>query len=186
MNKRIISLHQIDKQPIRDGLTTGACAQAAAKACALMLLQGKVINSVEIELPGGKVSDVKVMGQNIGLDFACCGVRKDAGSDHTDVTHGLEIFCQITKCPKKGVNLRAGEGIGRVTKPGLPVPVGDYAINPVPRRMILKEITALFPNEEGVEVEISVPRGEEIATKTFNPKIGVMGGISILGTTGVV
>jgi cobalt-precorrin-5B (C1)-methyltransferase len=170
---------------LRKGVTTGACAQAAAKACAIMLTGQRKIKSVEIELPNGKKKEFTLVEQEFDKDYAGCGVIKDAG-DENDVTDGIKIYCEIRRTDAAGLSIKGGCGIGIVTKPGLAVPVGEYAINPVPRQMILRDVSRILPQEEGFVVEISAPGGKEIAKRTFNPRLGVKGGISIIGTTGIV
>ncbi|MDO8662742.1 MAG: cobalt-precorrin-5B (C(1))-methyltransferase CbiD [Candidatus Omnitrophota bacterium] len=172
--------------PLRKGFTTGTCAQAAAKAASLMLAAKKPVKSVEVETPKGVKLKLKIVGQKIGRDFAQCGVIKDAGDD-PDVTNGVRICARVQYSGKKGIFLRGAEGVGIVTKPGLAVRVGEYAINPTPRSMILKEIVRhLLHQGKGIEAIISVPKGREIAKRTFNARLGIVGGISIIGTTGIV
>lgn len=167
------------------GVSTGACAQAAAKACALMLLNQKKVSSVEITLPAGMVKRFDVKKQKFTRKSAHCSVIKYS-SDPGDVTDGIEICCYISKTETGGVSITGGSGVGIVTRPGLAVPAGKHAINPVPRAMISREVTALLPIDKGFSVTISVPRGKEIAPKTYNPRLGIQGGISIIGTTGIV
>lgn len=168
------------------GFTTGTCAQAATKAACIMLATQEPLNDVEVETPCGARLKISLEDVYIGKDFAACSVIKDAGDD-IDVTHGIKICAEVRVSSKKGVGIKGGEGVGRVTKPGLAVGVGEWAINPVPRRMILKEASDfLDKSREGLEVTISVPNGERLAKKTFNPKLGIVGGISIIGTTGIV
>ncbi|MDP2912953.1 MAG: cobalt-precorrin-5B (C(1))-methyltransferase CbiD [Candidatus Omnitrophota bacterium] len=179
------------EEKLKKGFTTGTCAQAAAKAAGIMLATKTLIKSVEVETPKGVKLNLKIVGQKIGRDFAQCGVIKDAGDD-PDVTNGAMICARVRYSGKKGVFLRGGEGVGVVTKPGLAVSVGEYAINPVPREMIIKDVTRclsrlrLNRQDRGIEIIISVPKGKEIARRTFNPRLGIMGGISIIGTTGIV
>jgi len=185
---------------LRSGYTTGACAAAAAKA-AVLLLRGETVQRVEIPFPDGSrhrfaVHDAGTSEQDGGRT-AWCSVIKDAGDD-PDVTNGAEIrvaarFTGKVKGGKRcvaippGLLLCAGQGVGMVTKPGLPVPVGEPAINPVPRRMISQAVAeALGEERQPVEVTVSVVRGEELAEKTLNRRLGIMGGLSILGTTGIV
>ena len=173
------------KGKLKKGFTTGTCAQAAAKAASMMLATQMVVKSVEVETPKGVKLNLKIVGQKIGRDFAQCGVIKDAGDD-PDVTNGARICARVQYSKKKGISLRGGKGVGIVTKPGLAVRVGEYAINPTPREMIIKEVTAHLSKEKGIEVIISVPEGREIAKRTFNGRLGIVGGISIIGTTGIV
>ena len=171
---------------LRTGWTTGACAAAAAKAAAIGLLRGEVPKSVAITLPRGQKPEFAVEDSSVGADWAEAAIRKDAGDD-PDVTHQAVIRARLTHDDQ--LSFHAGPGVGTVTLPGLPIPPGEPAINPVPRRMIDEAVTEIA-NEFGVAphfaVTISVPDGEEIATRTWNPRLGIVGGISILGTTGIV
>lgn len=173
------------KDRLRKGFTTGTCAQAAAKAASIMLAAGKPVRSVEVETPKGVRLNIKIVDQKMGKGFAQCGVVKDSGDD-PDVTNGAKICARVRYSRGKGISLRGGEGVGIVTKPGLAVKVGEYAINPTPRKMITREVAACLSREEGAEVIISVPQGEKIARNTFNSRLGIVGGISIIGTTGIV
>jgi cobalt-precorrin-5B (C1)-methyltransferase len=175
---------------LRRGITTGTCAQAAAKAAA-MAIAGETVGTVEVELPR---SNRPYSGRRIGVPVASVWVEnrvgtakviKDAGDD-ADVTDGTAIVATVRLREEPGIAIRGGLGVGRVTLPGLPVPVGEAAINPVPARMIRRELEALAPKGGGFDVEISVPAGEELARKTWNPRLGIEGGISIIGTGGVV
>jgi cobalt-precorrin-5B (C1)-methyltransferase len=170
---------------LRKGYTTGSCAQGAAKAATLMLLTGKPLDWVEIESPSGEKLRFPIIEPEIGDEWAKCGVIKDAGDD-PDITHGAKICATVRFLSGSEVSIKGGEGVGIVTKPGLPLPVGEYAINPTPRKMILKEVSQCLPKDRGLEVTISVPNGQELAKRTFNPLLGIVGGISILGTTGIV
>lgn len=173
---------------LRLGYTTGACAAAAAKAAALALLSQGKVEEVEIVLPTGSKANFKIRSCSFGKSEAVCSVVKDAGDD-PDVTDGAEICARVEWGDWTGVTIEGGEGVGRVTKPGLEVPVGEPAINPVPRRMIRKAIEEALGERlegRGVKVTIFVPRGEELAKKTLNSRLGIIGGISILGTTGIV
>ncbi len=167
------------------GFTTGTCAQATAKAAAIMLTTGRLIKRVEVETPSGIKLDLKLIDQEIGKDFAVCGIIKDAGDD-IDVTDGVKIYAKVKFSEETGLTITGGKGVGRVTKPGLAVRVGEYAINPVPRQSIIKEVVPYLPKDRGLEVVISIPRGEELAERTFNPRLGIVGGISVIGTTGIV
>jgi len=172
-------------QPLRRGWTTGACATAAAKAAFAALLTGKFPDPVEIGLPRGQRVSFALAETSLASGFAMAGVVKDAGDD-PDVTHGALVFARVSAAaPGDGVQFRAGPGVGTVTRPGLPIPPGEPAINPVPRAMIraaLDEV-AVAPD---VIVELSVPGGETLATQTLNGRLGIVGGLSILGTTGIV
>jgi cobalt-precorrin-5B (C1)-methyltransferase len=174
---------------LRRGWTTGTCATAAAKAAYLGWITGEFPDPVEIAIPSGARPAFALALHERTSDGARAGVVKDAGDD-PDVTHGALIVATIRAAPASaGVVFRAGAGVGTVTRPGLPVPVGEPAINPVPRRMIraaLAEAAAASGGPADVEVEIAIPGGEAIALKTLNPRLGVVGGLSILGTTGVV
>lgn len=175
-------------KPLRQGYTTGACATAAAKAAAHALLTGEAWSHVTIRIPAG--IDVTFEVHNLSFDgsMATCSVIKDGGDD-PDATHGAHIFATVTFRETNGIELDGGEGVGRVTKPGLALPVGEAAINPVPRKMIqsaVAEEAETMLKDRGLRVVISVPGGEEIAKKTLNGRLGIVGGISILGTTGIV
>ncbi|WP_112320812.1 cobalt-precorrin-5B (C(1))-methyltransferase [Oceanibium sediminis] len=176
-------------QDLRTGFTTGACATAAAKAAVQGLLSGAFPNPVTITLPRGQVVDFPLVEVASGPDWARASVQKDAGDD-PDVTHGAIIIATVRRgAPGSGVTFAAGPGVGRVTMPGLPIPPGEPAINPVPRTMItgaVTEVCAELGVPGDIAVEISVPGGEELAKKTWNPRLGITGGISILGTTGIV
>jgi len=175
--------------PLRRGWTTGACAAAAAKAAYAALLTGEFPDPVEIRLPKGDRPSFALARQSLSPDLATAGIVKDAGDD-PDVTHGALILSHVRLLPPgAGLIFRAGEGVGIVTKPGLPLPVGEPAINPVPRQ-IMREAIAEMAEAHGasgdLEVTVEVPNGAELARHTWNPRLGILGGISILGTTGVV
>jgi cobalt-precorrin-5B (C1)-methyltransferase len=175
------------------GYTTGACATAAAKGAALMLRTGQRVEEVRITLPRGEVATFRLRGQTCDATTACCYVVKDAGSD-PDVTHGAEIHVtlQRTALPQAAATriiVQGGAGIGRVTKPGLAVGVGEPAINPVPRQMISAAVQEAFEGDcrpQLLTVTVSIPNGAELAKKTLNERLGILGGLSILGTTGIV
>ncbi|MDN5345172.1 MAG: cobalt-precorrin-5B (C1)-methyltransferase [Clostridia bacterium] len=168
---------------LRRGYTTGTCAAAAARAAALTLWQGREVREVTLTLPRGEVVTLPVKVQR-GLDWAEAVVIKDAGDD-PDVTNGVSIH--VRACRRgEGLRLLGGTGIGRVTRPGLAVPPGEAAINPVPRQMITAAVADVTPPGAGMELEISIPGGEELARRTLNPRLGIAGGLSILGTTGIV
>jgi cobalt-precorrin-5B (C1)-methyltransferase len=175
--------------PLRRGWTTGACATAAARAAYEALIIGECPDPVEIELPGGNRVAFAVATFERSADFAVAGVVKDAGDD-PDVTHGALIEARVTAgATGSGVIFRAGAGVGTVTRPGLPIPPGEPAINPVPREMMRRaigEAAARFGANGDVVIEISVPGGEALAAKTLNGRLGIVGGLSILGTTGIV
>jgi cobalt-precorrin-5B (C1)-methyltransferase len=172
---------------LRTGFTTGACAAAAAKAAALALCKGSV-NVVEIKSPSGQEMQIRVKEcEVLNPNTAEASVVKDSGDDTKfDVTHGLEICARVSFHNGNGITVKGGDGVGIVTKPGLPVPVGQPAINPVPRGMIVDSVREILPSDISAEVLIRVPDGTKIADRTFNPKLGILGGISILGTTGIV
>ncbi len=174
---------------LRRGFTTGSCAAAAAKAAAYVLINEQGLETVDITLPGGQRADFKVHRFKYENDTALACVIKDAGDD-PDITGGAEICCEVRFYTKGfGVVVKGGQGIGTVTKPGLTVPVGQPAINPVPMKMIKDELAKALRDTDcplGLEATIFVPRGEELAKKTLNQRLGVIGGISILGTTGIV
>ncbi len=176
------------QKKMRFGYTTGSCAAAAAKGAAEMLLGGKRLSEVELMTPKGILLHLLLSEVEMGESFVSCGVIKDAGDD-PDTTNGLLVKALVRKSSSAGIHLDGGTGVGRITRTGLSSPVGAAAINPVPRAMILKEVeeTAVrYDYEGGLDVVISVPKGEEIALKTFNPRLGIVGGISILGTSGIV
>jgi cobalt-precorrin-5B (C1)-methyltransferase len=174
---------------LRRGWTTGACATAATKAALSALLTGKFPDPVTIRLPRGETPAFPLALEETGPDFARAGIVKDAGDD-PDVTHGATIIATVRPGrPQTGVTFVAGEGVGTVTRPGLPVAPGEAAINPVPRSMMSDVVQALCSQTGAApdfEIEISVPDGARIAQRTWNPRLGIVGGISILGTTGIV
>lgn len=177
-----------DGRRLRRGFTTGTCAAAASKAAAVMLLTGRELHSVCLVTPAGIGLDLPLENVERGDSFASCAVRKDSGDD-PDVTNGLLVYARVEKTAAPGIILEGGAGIGRVTKPGLDQGVGEAAINSTPRRMIaaaLREVCEDAGYPGGLHVVLSAPGGEEIAKRTFNPRLGIVGGISILGTTGIV
>jgi cobalt-precorrin-5B (C1)-methyltransferase len=174
---------------LRRGWTTGACATAAATSAYAALLTGAFVDPVEIALPSGKTAAFALATERLSDGVATAGVIKDAGDD-PDVTHGALVLASVraSECGS-GVRFVAGEGIGTVTKPGLPLPVGEPAINPVPREMMRVAIATVAQRCGGsgdVEIELAIPGGAEIAKHTWNPRLGIVGGLSILGTTGIV
>lgn len=185
------------KKVLRSGYTTGACAAAAAKGAAEMLLRQTYVSQVSIELPTGEVASFQLHGQKFSVDSATCFVIKDAGDD-PDVTNGAELHAEVMANPPqppfaKGgsqISIVGGTGIGIVTKPGLAVPPGQWAINPVPRRMIEQAVGAVLSEfriqNSKFTITISIPDGELRAKKTLNARLGIIGGLSILGTTGIV
>lgn len=168
----------------RHGYTTGACAAAAAKGAALLLQRQEPIHSVEILLPAGERVTFDLHGQSFAAQEARCFVVKDAGDD-PDVTNGCQVWAKVQRPAGAEVVITGGVGIGRVTKPGLAVPVGAWAINPVPQAMITAALRGVFPSG-AIEVEISIPDGVLRAERTLNGRLGILGGLSILGTTGIV
>ena len=176
----------IEQRPLRRGWTTGTCAAAAAKAACAALVTGEFPDPVEVTLPGGTTPAFSLATQKMGKAEATVGIVKDAGDD-PDVTHGALVSATVRPgAAGTGVTFKAGPGVGTVTRPGLPLPPGEPAINPVPRRMITKAIEDIAGAGADYEVEISVADGEKLALKTLNPRLGIVGGISILGTTGIV
>ena len=178
-----------DGKRLRRGYTTGSCAAAAAKSAALMLLAGRRLESIHLVTPSGMELDLPLQDIVITDNYVSCGVIKDSGDD-PDVTDGITVYAYVEKtgCPYT-VEIDGGKGIGRVTKPGLDQSVGSAAINSTPRRMITEELLQVCEDigyTGGLKVVISAPAGTEIAKRTFNPRLGIEGGISVLGTTGVV
>ena len=175
---------------MRKGFTTGSCAAAASKAAAWMLLSGSEKNKIEITTPAGIVYKPDIEDITRTASFVKCAVRKDSGDD-PDITNGMRVYSKVSYAPDadERVIITGGEGVGTVTRPRLDQSVGNAAINSVPRKMITEEVlqvAGVFDHEGSLKVEISVPGGEEIALKTFNPRLGIEGGISIIGTTGIV
>ena len=169
------------EQALRRGWTTGACATAATKAALTALVSGRFPDPVEITLPKGQIVAFALALEEKGEGWARVGIVKDAGDD-PDVTHGAMVVSTV-RLRDAGVVFTAGEGVGHVTKPGLPIAVGEPAINPVPRQMMEAVCAELGV---GAEIEISVPGGVALAEKTWNGRLGIVGGLSILGTTGIV
>jgi cobalt-precorrin-5B (C1)-methyltransferase len=178
-----------DDQKLRCGYTTGSCAAAAAKAALLMLLEGADISQVSILTPKGITYIAEIVDIEKESGSVSCSVIKDGGDD-IDATDGMKIKATVSLRNDGIVSIDGGDGIGRITKPGLDQPVGEAAINSVPRKMIRENIEEVLnsfnASDRGASVIISAPDGEAIALKTFNPKLGIVGGISILGTTGIV
>ena len=167
---------------MREGFTTGTCAAGAAKASAIFITSGEVVDSVIVKNLEGREFALKTFraAQNF------FGVIKDSGDDKADITNGVKVLAQVEIIEGEGeILFAAGEGVGVVTLPGLKVPVGEPAINPVPRKMIALAVREIIPHKS-IRVTISIPEGQELATKTFNPRLGIKGGLSILGTSGVV
>jgi cobalt-precorrin-5B (C1)-methyltransferase len=174
---------------LRRGWTTGACATAAASAAFAALLDGQFRDPVQISLPNGLTPSFPLSHHHLHEDLAEAGVVKDSGDD-PDVTHGVTVIARVRRrSPGDGIAFRAGEGVGTITRPGLPLPPGEPAINLGPRAMISRSLTALA-QAHGItadaEVEVAIPGGAMIAEKTLNGRLGIVGGLSVLGTTGVV
>ena len=173
---------------LRCGYTTGSCATAAAKAAATMLLTGERVDSVRIDTPKGITLNLEPLEVELAENYVSCAIRKDSGDDPDD-TNGILVFAKVERAVEPGVHIEGGVGVGRVTKPGLACAVGGPAINPTPRRMITSEVSSVMEQTgytDGLMVTISIPEGVEIAKKTFNPRLGIIGGLSVLGTSGIV
>lgn len=174
-------------EKLRCGYTTGSCAAAAAKASALMLLSEIKIDKISLMTPKGILLELDIENPQIGFDYAECAVKKDSGDD-PDVTNGILVYARVEKLTS-GIIIDGGKGVGRVTKSGLDRKVGEAAINTVPRKMIentVAEIAEKYDYNGGFRIIISVPEGEKIARNTYNPRLGIEGGISIIGTSGIV
>ena len=182
-----------NQKKLRFGYTTGSCAAGAARGAVRLLLGEDEISEVELMTPKGILLHLEILDRKRSENAASCAVRKDAGDD-PDTTNGILVYAKVEKFLIRSdmedrIVIDGGIGVGRVTKPGLSQKVGEAAINPVPRAMILQaveEIADQYHYEGGLKVTISVPEGEKIARKTFNPRLGIVGGISILGTSGIV
>ena len=177
-----------NKKQLRLGFTTGSCAAAATKAAAQMLFSGQAVQTVEMMTPKGILLKLSVLHIEQGYGWVSCAIRKDSGDD-PDITDGVEVFAKVEKLPQQEFLLAGGVGVGRVTKPGLECAVGEAAINRVPRQMILSELHQAAETWDyggGLQATISIPAGVELAKKTFNPRLGIVGGISVLGTSGIV
>ena len=177
-----------DGKKLRFGYTTGTCAAGAAKAAARMLVTGRIAETVDILTPKGIALNLEVLEPALCAGSASCAVRKYSGDD-PDVTDGALVWAEVSWQAQPGVTVDGGLGVGRVTKPGLKQKVGEAAINPVPMQMIrqaVKEVLDDCGQAAGMKVVISIPAGVELAKKTFNPRLGIEGGISVLGTSGIV
>lgn len=173
---------------LRFGYTTGSCAAAASKASIIMLLSKKPLKKIEIMTPKGIPLKLQVLDITFGEDFVKCAIKKDSGDD-PDVTNGILVYSKVQLLKARDIIIDGGIGVGRVTREGLQCKKGSAAINKVPKEMIYKEVKNVceeFDYKEGLYVEISIPEGVEIAKKTFNPRLGIEGGISILGTSGII
>ncbi|MFQ5940968.1 MAG: cobalt-precorrin-5B (C(1))-methyltransferase [Nitrososphaerales archaeon] len=177
------------KGVLRTGYTTGTCAAAATKAALLAILSKNTVHEVFVTLPKGNTAKLKIGRCNLDHGEAECAVIKDAGDD-PDVTHGAEIVSTVTWTDNVGmIEIVGGKGVGKVTKPGIGLEIGKPAINPTPMKMLIDTVKEVADEQlkiRGIKVTISVPRGEELATLTDNPRLGIIGGISILGTSGIV
>ena len=184
-----MELAEKPKGELRTGFTTGTCATASSKAALLAIIQQNNISDVDVLLPKRDIIKIKINTCEFSKDDAKCSVIKDGGDD-PDVTHGAEIFVQLSLTNNIGsVEIDGGIGVGRVTKPGLGLEIGTAAINPTPKKMILENIQEVGEEvlgKNGIKIVVSVPKGEELAKKTDNPRIGILDGISILGTSGIV
>lgn len=177
-----------NQKKLRMGYTTGSCAAAAAKAAAHMLLSGESVDHVSLMTPKGIALYLEIEQIQKGESWVSCAVKKDAGDD-PDVTDGIYVYARVEKSGGSEVTLDGGEGVGRVTRKGLEQKVGQAAINRVPRQMICKQVKAVAESqgyESGLAVVISIPEGKALAGQTFNPRLGIEGGISVLGTSGIV
>lgn len=178
-------------QKLRYGYTTGSCAAAAAKAAALMLLSQVKADTIDLMTPKQIPLHLQILDVSMGAEAVSCAIQKDSGDD-PDVTNGILVYAEVSYLEDEisgEIRIEGGRGIGRVTKPGLEQPVGEAAINRVPRQMILEnvqEVCKRYNNTRGLLVRISIPEGEALAAKTFNPRLGIVGGISVLGTSGIV
>ncbi len=170
---------------MRRGYSTGTCAAAAAKAAVELLFSGEIPKKAQINTPAGVDLALDICEATIGEDWAECSVKKDAGDD-PDITNKMLVKVRAVKAEKAGITLKGGRGVGVVTKPGLLVDVGRPAINPVPKKMIFEAAGSVLPDGQGVKIEIIIPDGERLAKKTLNSRLGITGGLSILGTSGLV
>lgn len=172
---------------LRRGYTTGSCAAAAAKAATLMLFSQKPCQSITLTTPSGIALTLDIIDEKILAEYVSCAVQKDSGDD-PDITNGCFVYAKVSFA-KEGIEIKGGEGVGIVTKPGLDQEVGAYAINTVPRKMIrqaCEEICKKYGYSGGLSVVLSIPGGEQLSARTFNPRMGIKGGLSILGTSGIV
>jgi len=184
-----VDLSDKSNKKLRTGFTTGTCATASSKAALLAIIEQNSVNDVDVLLPKRDRIKIKINSCEFSKSHAKCSVIKDGGDD-PDVTHGAEIFVDLSLTDDIGsVEIDGGEGVGRVTKPGLGLEISGAAINPTPKKMILEnvqEVGEQILKQNGIKIVISVPKGKELAVKTDNPRLGIMDGISILGTSGIV
>ncbi|WP_105615032.1 cobalt-precorrin-5B (C(1))-methyltransferase CbiD [Vallitalea okinawensis] len=183
--EQLLGYTYVGGKKLRNGITTGTCATAAAKAALEMLLSKSRLEYCRVDLPIGKKLVIPISNIKMGKDYVSCCVVKDAGDD-PDITNGIEIYAKVERNDSQEIIIKGGQGIGMVTKKGLPVELGKHAINPVPYQMIKDACKKLLPEGEGIIVTIYAPEGERLAKKTLNSKLGIIGGISVLGTTGIV
>ncbi|MGL5711837.1 MAG: cobalt-precorrin-5B (C(1))-methyltransferase CbiD [Paraclostridium sp.] len=175
----------IDGKKYRRGYTTGSCATGAAKASVHMLISKTPIETINIDTPKGIPLNLKVENIKIKGNYVECSIKKDGGDD-IDATHKMDIYARVEFIDSTEILITGGTGIGKVTKKGLGIEIGESAINKIPISMILKEVRSVIGENKGVRITIFAPEGESIAKKTFNPRLGIIGGISIIGTTGIV
>lgn len=181
---KILDLYVIkDGKKLRCGYTTGSCAAAASKASTIGITTGEIPDYIEINTPAGVVLNLKVENKELTEAYGICSITKDSGDD-PDSTDGIEIFSKVSLREDDKVVIKGGKGVGTITRDGFWGKVGESAINPVPRKMIFEEVQNV--TDKGLNVEIIVPKGEEIAKKTYNSNIGIVDGISIIGTKGIV
>ncbi|HEY7367921.1 MAG TPA: cobalt-precorrin-5B (C(1))-methyltransferase [Nitrosopumilaceae archaeon] len=180
---------QESKEKLRTGFTTGTASAASSKAAILSIINQKMIKSVDVTLPKGDSIPIKIHACEFGKSKARCSVIKDGGDD-PDVTHSAEIVVELSLTPNVSqIEIEGGEGVGVVTKPGLGLELNKPAINPTPKKMIIENVNEIAKDllqKNGIRIVISVPKGKELALKTDNPRLGILGGISILGTSGIV
>lgn len=177
-----------EPKPLRSGLTTGCCATACSIAAAHALLNNQRYAVISVTLPKGKIVELNIESYQLNHARVKASTIKDAGDD-PDVTHGAEIFVELQCIPQQEILLKAGSGVGTVTREGLILGIGEPAINPVPRKMIIEHLQAVakqYHYKGGFDVTVGVTNGEQLALKTMNPRLGIVGGLSILGTTGIV
>lgn len=176
----------VNGKNLKCGFTTGSTAAAAAKAATELLINNEYYENIELILPSGQKLIIETKFLEKHENYALCSIIKDAGDD-PDITNGVEIFVKVCKTKENEVKIKGGIGVGKVTKKGLAIEIGESAINPVPRQMIIENLNEYIKDRDfGLEVEVSVPNGEALTKRTLNGKLGIIGGISILGTTGIV